>query len=148
MGAWGTTVFENDVSADWVPLFRENPHPGFLDETFEDIDDDPEYVNEVVSCFVLAAAEVVAAAGGQPSETEWSEYAGAPKCTGPPPFVKDWIAESGFRPDPALVKRASDCVARVQASSELKDDWEGSEYREEWEQSVQDLRDRLSKISS
>ena len=149
MGAWGAGVFENDIAADWIEMFREDGTAGYLPYTFEDIDSDPEYVNEVVSTFVLAAAEVVAAAGGQPLTKQWQPRPiedNADLMAGPPISVQEWLMRTKFKPDQNLVELAERCVSRVLENSELKDEWHASDAFDEWSQSLDDLAARLARL--
>jgi hypothetical protein len=148
MGAWGPGVFENDLAADWVAMFHEDGTPGYLPYTFEDIDNDPDYVDEVVSSFVLAAAEVVAAVGGRPAGAQWIQFPGGPHLSGPPPSIAEWIRQSKFKPDGDLVELARSCVTRVLSNSELKDEWEASDSFQAWQQSLVDLNRRLESIQA
>lgn len=149
MGAWGPGVFENDLAADWVEMFRKDGTPGYLPYTFEDIDINPEFVNEVVSSFVLAAAEVVAAAGSQPLASEWRPRPiddHSDRMTGLPASVQEWLVRTKFKPDKDLVKLAKRCVSRVLENSEIKDEWQASGHFDEWKQAVDDLLSRLAKV--
>lgn len=149
MGAWGPGVFENDIAADWVEMFRKDGTARYLPYTFEDIENDPDYVNEVISSFVLAAAEVVAAAGGQPLTTEWRPSSfddNSDPMTGPPISVQEWLVRTKFRPDQNLVELAERCVSRVLENSEIRDEWLASDAFAQWRQSVDDLAARLARL--
>ena len=78
---------------------------------------------------VLAAAEVVAALGGNPSDSLPKEIAA-------------WV-KGKRNPSKKLKKDALAAVAAVKKSSELKDLWEESDDFAAWLSSLEDLEQRL-----
>jgi hypothetical protein len=68
MGAWGTRNFENDGSQDWIFDLMDNRDGGLVSDTMARIINNHEPL-EVSDCEeALAAAELVAALVGKPSD--------------------------------------------------------------------------------
>ena len=68
MGAWGTRNFENDGSQDWIFDLMDNRDGGLVSDTMARIINNHEAL-ELSDCEeALAAAELVAALVGKPSE--------------------------------------------------------------------------------
>ena len=65
MGAWGTKNFENDHAYDWLNSFLKNPVRAELEELFDFVLDQREYLSNHVSEAALVAAELVAARLGK-----------------------------------------------------------------------------------
>lgn len=70
MGAWGVGSFENDDAGDWVWELEEAGDGSFLVDTLQPVADAAadKYVEVGEAACALAAAEVVAAALGQPGD--------------------------------------------------------------------------------
>lgn len=132
MGTWGAGSFDNDGALDW--LHDVDPHRPF------------EAVNSALSCVVeayrgelsspacehaIAAAEIVAAAGGHPGD-------------GIPPSVASRAITLARDSGRELVVDAVSAVDRAETESELRDLWEGSGSPEEWRERMRDLRARLT----
>lgn len=128
MGAWAATAFENDDASDWVNELKGEGVDfvrGGLTVTEGDYLEGPE------GSVVVAAAEVVAAAGGSPT----------PRL---PESVATWVQAHGAGMDDNDVVLALAALARVAGeNSELAELWaEGDDLG--WSQSIEDLRHRLS----
>ena len=68
MANWGTRNFENDVAQDWIFDLMDNKDAGLVADTLTRILNNSETL-EMSDCEeALAAAEVVSALGGHPSE--------------------------------------------------------------------------------
>ncbi len=67
MGANGAKNFENDDASDWVYDLTESDGPELLTEAFA-IVEKLDFADAPDCCIALAAAEVVAAAKGKPSQ--------------------------------------------------------------------------------
>ena len=131
MGAWEVGPFENDTALDWVADLRSggaeavrvalsSAADGFLDAREGEE--------------VVAAAEVVASALGEP----------APNL---PDDVTAWIATNGgqlSREDVALARGA---MARVVSEeSELRELWVDDAEDEDWPKVMSDLQRRLAAL--
>ena len=121
MGAWGPGSFENDDALDWLSTFLDDDDDAILWDQLE-------YAGALdapTACATLAAAEVIATAGGHP-----------------PPDAPDELLEL---PREALERETYDlalrAVARVKRS-ELAELWAG---QPEWEAAVGDLEARLTR---
>ena len=138
MGTWGMKAFESDDAMDWVSALEESGDDSAVREALTTAADAPadEYLEAPDGQVALAAAEVVAAATGQPGDL--------------PDEVVGWVAThaSSVVGHVELARRA---IERVMAAtnSELRDLWsteEGAAAADvaEWESHVADLRRRLS----
>jgi len=130
MGTWGTGAFENDDACDWT----DDLEPGNLDpirDAFAVLSRGG-YLEAPDAVVILAAAEIVAAAAGHPSDDDL------------PDDAQEYVdALDGI--DPALVAAARAAVERVLASeSELAELWAQSDSDDEWRGVVTDLRRRLA----
>ncbi len=130
MGAWGLSSFENDDALDWVIDLEKAPDMGILEGTLSEVlDSEEEYLDASVCCFALAAAEVVAALGGNPSEKL-------------PEEVAQWVEGKG-KPASSLVSIAKSAIQAVLDDSELKELWEETDEFELWHADVEGLLERL-----
>lgn len=132
MGAWGEGSFENDHAGDWLWSLAESEDDTLLRATLERVAELPaaEYLEAPACCEAIAAAEIVAALLGRPP-AELSDEARA------------WVsAHAGLatRELAALSRRA---LARIRASSELRELWEES-GADGWYTSLDDLERRLN----
>ena len=128
MGAWATSAFENDDALDWVSELEG----GTVDLVRASLAvTNSDYLESPDGSVAIAAAEVIAAAVGNP----------APSL---PASVTKWVDAHGSSVAGADVVLALAALARVTAeNSELADLWAESDDHE-WSQSVEDLRSRLS----
>lgn len=129
MGAWGSEVFSNDVSEDWLDMFLEEPTRGRISETFEELRESGTD-NADACCEALAAAEVVAALNGKPGANL-------------PEELTEWLARREFAPSKTMVNQAGSAVSKVLRGSELAELCDGDEA---WEASVEDLLRRLGRV--
>lgn len=119
MGAWGTRNFENDGSQDWIFDLIDNKDGGLVADTLARIINNIETL-EVSDCEeALAAAELVAALVGRPSE-DFPED---------PLDQLDVLNLIGTR---ALRNQAIAAVNKIVAASEMKNYWEEAGHGEEW----------------
>ena len=138
MGSWDGEVFGNDTAADWGGSLVDGDDPAAVAAALEEALAEEEYLDADIGSEALAAAEVVAAAGGHPGPR--NSYSEA---------VLDWAARHPELRD--LRYRAQQAVERVLApESELRDLWledeedRSSPVRGEWLGPVQDLQLRLA----
>lgn len=59
MGAWGYKNFENDIALDWFGEFERNPTVEYINDTFDYIIGEEDYLESDESFEALACAEVV-----------------------------------------------------------------------------------------
>jgi hypothetical protein len=126
MGAWGAGTFDNDDALDWLDDLVDGASDairGALEAT------EAESIEAPDASSALAAAEVVAAALGNPAADLPGE-------------VSDWLEANGAKSAAALAPLARQAVERIRANSELKDLWEETDPSE-WTAAVDDLHKRL-----
>jgi hypothetical protein len=68
-GAWGSGSFENDDALDWIASLEHAKDASVLATALSAVNPKSDYVQAPDCSVALAAAEVVAAAHGQPSKT-------------------------------------------------------------------------------
>ncbi len=129
MGAWSHTSFGNDDASDFIGEVAEDGQAA-VENAFEVVNflKPDGYLEAPDACVALAAAELVAAAGGQPP-TDFPEHAAAVVGT-----IKD---------DRALRGEAIRAVTRILGSSELRDLWAETEDFGTWRADVEGLLERL-----
>ena len=129
MGAWGVGNLENDDALDWLGDFIEDGDPAAVREALDLVADadQGDYLETQECCAALAAAEVLATAGGRPPPDV-------------PPDLAGWAQGRAFGAD--LYNLALAVLARITASSELAELWaEGDDS--DWRAVVDDLEKRL-----
>jgi hypothetical protein len=130
MGAWGLSSFENDDALDWVIDLEKASDMTILEETLAAVfDDEEDYLDAFVCSTALAAAEVVAALAGKPSEKL-------------PEEVTQWMEGKG-EPEPSLVSSAKSAIQAILDDSELKELWEETDEFELWRTDVKGILERL-----
>lgn len=150
MGAWGTGIFENDEAMDWLAGWEEAAEgegtadePGriaFVIGALAVVVEYKGYLDIDAGECALAAAEVVAAAGGKPGAS----------LTGSEPPLKAlaaWAKGPGAKilNQPEVRTLAVEAIDRSLAEeSELAELWTESDEAEAWRAGVTDLRKRLS----
>ena len=136
MGAWGFGIFENDDALDWVLDFED--HGVAAIERVFDAVMTSDYVEAPDASAALAAAEVVAAVSGRPSNRMWDNFQDA---------INEHKAAVAAASE--LKDEAQAVVRRVLTDSELMQLWsegEGPEAQEvfkTWQATVLDLAARL-----
>jgi hypothetical protein len=135
MGAWGAGTFQNDTAVDWVAQLQESSDDSLLRHAIEPAAAiDGSYLDSGVAAIALAAAEVVAAAKGQPGGDL-------------PESLSSWVAQFGSDVGDDLPIPARQAVERIAASSELKELWDEAGDND-WNDVVGDLRARLATIAA
>lgn len=128
MGAWGAGSFENDEASDWVYVLEEADGFDVVRRALAVADED--YLEAPDATIALAAAEVVAAALGQPAADL-------------PDEVQPFVAQHGSSATTEDATLALAALARVRGEdSELAELWEES-GGDDWNQAVDELRARL-----
>ena len=131
MGANGAKNFENDDASDWVYDLTESDGPELLTEAFATVEK-LDFADAPDCCIALAAAEVVAAAKGKPSSDL-------------PDEIRTWLEnQEHLDRFKKLDKRAAKVAKKVQAKSELRDQWEESDGWHNWQMAVEGLLKRLA----
>ena len=130
MGTWGTRNFENDGSQDWIFEMMENSDGGLVADTLQFTVAKESLLNASECEEALAAAEVVAALAGHPSEDF-------------PEDPLDNLDSLQLLAAPALRKLASAAVEKIKTESELKEQWTEAGDLKGWVSILEDLQKRL-----
>ena len=131
MGSWGMGNFDNDTALNWVSDFVDNPKPGMVDEALRNMGDAKKQQDTAANEKALAAAEVVAAMKGSPSEELPAE-------------LDDMLQSFKVKPNRELLQLARQATLAVKTQSELRELWETTGDMEIWLEHVDDLLGRLS----
>ncbi|MET6996636.1 DUF4259 domain-containing protein [Chitinophaga defluvii] len=130
MGAWGTRNFENDGSQDWIFDLMDNKDAGMVSDTLARVLNNNENL-EISDCEeALAAAEVVAALAGKPSEDI-------------PEDPLDTLDVLNIIVTSSLRQQAIATVQKIQTASEMKAQWEDQGQAEAWNGVLNNLVQRL-----
>jgi len=137
MGAWGVGSFQNDQALEWLGEVESEDDPALIEDalgTISEADEDA-YLDADDCNVAIAAAELVAAMGGQPS----------PRL---PDGMKEWCDEQED-PEPELVADAVTAIERIGKDSELVEQYtEDGELDPRWKKSLDDLVKRLKAAST
>lgn len=135
MGVWDVGTFDNDTAGDWAYDLETQQDTAFVAATLGRVlDTGSDYLDADVACEGLAAAEVVARMRG-----EWGVRNAYTET------VDRWVEVHPGRPSAELVGQAVAAIDRVMAApSELLELWSESEDFTRWQETVADLRGRLS----
>ena len=141
MGAWGAGSFENDVASEWAAELADGGDVAMVRATLATVVTCPadEVLESEEGAEGLAAAEVVAAAGGRPARAVAMGNSG--------PHALAWAKANRGAGSPQLVELAQAAVDRIAGEqSELSELWtaEGGAGAREWFGEVEDLRSRLA----
>jgi hypothetical protein len=129
MGAWGAGPFDNDDALDWLAALSASRDFAAGREALDVASDD--HLEAPEASMALAAAEVVAAALGHPTELL-------------PDEVAAWVNSNGSVVTPSDAAIALAAVERVLAGdSEIRELWIDAGDDDEWLGSVHGLRQRL-----
>ena len=134
MGAWGVGNFENDQAHNWLNDFLGHPSREPLQEVFDYVLDQRDFLDSPESCAALVAAELVAARVGRASRDF-------------PPDI-DVSQALAFSVDPALLETATRAMGQIlylPGHSELRELWKEAGDKEYalWESKVYNLIERL-----
>lgn len=130
MSAWGNGVFDNDDAADWANELSGADDLSILDEALEPAIEADDYIEAPEAAVAIAAAEVVAALNGHPSDEL-------------PDDVFDFVERVGLNAGKSLIKRALKALKQVKKNSELRDLWEESGDLDSWLDVISDIEARL-----
>jgi hypothetical protein len=135
MGAWGPKSFENDGALDWIGEVIEDGGVELVAAALDAvIEGKTEYLEGDVCEEGIAAAEILAAAGGAPAGDL-------------PEDARSWAAAQP-KPDATLYAKAVEAMAAVREKSELRELWEDSEHFAAWNAAMDDLDKRLAAAQS
>jgi tetratricopeptide (TPR) repeat protein len=130
MGSWDVGSFNNDGGSDWLEQLLQSRGADKIFRALMVVSNNKDYL-EVNDCEqAIAAAELVAAAVGEPSQTLPGE-------------VSHWLEGKDLRLGSELVDLALRVVERVAKNSELKELWDDTDSALEWYATVDDLAGRL-----
>lgn len=136
MSAWGSGSFENDNALDWVYDLQSYDDLDFIVSTLEQANDHEfiRYGQGHVTTYTvdaaIAAAEVVAALCGRPSEVL-------------PPALTKWIQSHSLPVDTNTIELAIRIVTRALNTHELRNLWGEQTDYDEWKRVVEGLILRL-----
>jgi hypothetical protein len=133
MGAWGHRNFENDSAMDWLNSFLVKPSEKALEERFNAILNQQEFIDSDESFEALTAGEIVAAMRMKQSID----------------FPKEISVKRDFKflYDPTInwmAKKAVQKILNFSGHSELRELWLESDSYKDWENVQKDLMLRLS----
>ncbi len=130
MGGWGAGSFENDDAQRFLGELGAK-EPEDLKVILAHAADREGYLEAPDSSVAIVAAEVVAAAKGNPTASV-------------PAGISEWIGRFEGAPSAEMTELARRAVERVRLNSELKDLWLEAEGLNEWSAVLRDLEGRLS----
>jgi hypothetical protein len=128
MPGWGAGSFENEDAQKFLAQLNTLSVDDLSHILAEAAEQD--YVEAPESGVVIAAAEIVASAKGEPPQTL-------------PTQIAEWIGKIEGAPSAKMVELARSAVNKVRLSSELKDLWLEAEGLNEWSAALRDLEKRL-----
>lgn len=131
LDAWSASLFAGDDAADWLGELTE---PEQVREALATVVEAPQDEYLEVGCCgaALAAAELVAASCGRPAKSL-------------PENAAEWVSAHPGLGTKRLVSLAEKAVRRVEASSEMQQQFDESELKEEWHGVLKELLERLSR---
>lgn len=131
MGAWGAGTFENDDALDWSELLYETRDLNFLRNTMQIVVEQKSYLEMSECCQALAAAEVVASAGGNKAPTLPSQ-------------ADEWLDDKDLDEIRKLAPLAREVIIRIKTNSELKEAWDASSNSADWYGVINGIEARLT----
>lgn len=130
MPGWGTGSFENEDAQNFLSALKSK-EPAELKTLLARAAQSEDYLSGQESSILIAAAEVVASAKGNPSENV-------------PRQIAEFVEKNGGEPSGEMNELARKAVAKVRTNSELKDLWLEADGLNEWSAALHDLERRLS----
>jgi hypothetical protein len=130
MPGWGTGSFENEDAQSFLGALKSKD-PAELKTLLARAAESQDYLNGQESSIVIAAAEVVATAKGNPPENVPSQ-------------VAQFVETNGGEPSDEMNELARKAVEKVRTNSELKDLWLEADGLNEWSAALRELERRLS----
>lgn len=131
MGTWGFGPFENDAASDWVDGLEDADDLTLAMDALQRVRE-TDYIDADDATVAIAAAEVVAAAGGRPHADL-------------PPEVEAWLRSARLDVEPWHAERAAGAIERIRGDeSELAELWAEADEAD-WQSSLDDLTTRLER---
>lgn len=129
---WGAGSFDNQAAADWVEGLEDADDLDLVEEALDEVLDmeDAADVLPSSSARALAAAETVAALCQNPAKSL-------------PEEVRQWCFDNTSLDLADTAPKALQAVGVILEDCGLRAEFEDSRTADEWETSVEDLRDRL-----
>src|SRR5579863_6364735 len=109
MPGWGTGSFENEDAQSFLGALKSK-EPADLKSVLTRATESEDYLSFQESSVVIAAAEVVATAKGNPPENVPSQ-------------ISDFVEKNSGAPSSEMNELARTAVEKVRSKSELKDLW-------------------------
>jgi len=134
MGTWSTDPFGNDTAVDWVYALEETDDLALIAETIQTVVDiGTDYLESPEADEAIAAIDTLARLKGnfyvRNSYTESLDL---------------WVESHQLTPPPELLNLAIAALERILTEpSELLELWQDSEYFDDWQKQIQDLKNRL-----
>jgi hypothetical protein len=129
MPGWGSGSFENDDAQNFLGRLN-SVDVGDLKQMLIDTAK-RDYVEAAESSVVIAVAEIVATARGNPPQAVPSQIA-------------EWVGKIEGAPSSEMSDLARRAVEKVRTNSELKDLWLEADGLNEWSAALRELEERLS----
>jgi hypothetical protein len=129
MPGWGSGSFENEDAQNFLGRLN-SVEVGDLKQMLAHAAD-LDYVDAVESSVVIAVAEIVATARGNPPQAV-------------PGQIAEWVGKIEGAPSSEMAELARLAVDKVRTNSELKDLWLEAEGLNEWSAALRNLQARLS----
>ena len=130
MPGWGTGSFENEDAQSFLGALKSK-EPSDLKTLLARAAQSEDYLNCQESSIVIAAAEVVASARGNPPENV-------------PRQIAEFVEKNSGEPSGDMNELARKAVEKIRTNSELKDLWLEADGLNEWSAALRDLERRLS----
>jgi hypothetical protein len=134
MGAWGVGTFDNDTACDWASDLECTEDLSLVRQSISSVlAVGSAYLDADVACQALAACEVIARMKGNWGPRDaYTEQ------------VDSWVESHHVALPPGLIEVAVSAIDRVlDQPSELLELWDESGDREDWLDSIRDLRNRV-----
>lgn len=133
MGAWGHGSFDNDDACDWLYELETASDISVLQRALQIVvDSNDDYLEAPACSNAIAAAEVIAALQGQPTEHL-------------PENAILWIEAHRDLDVSSLLLPAQLALQRIRLNSELQELWDESDDPADWYATLDDLSARLHK---
>jgi len=134
-GAWGSGAFENDDAADLLAEIASSQGSTLIQHAFDEVHSSDGYIDEPVCSAAIAAATLIASAGGA-------------KVAGLPPEAAKWLRETSFHPTGTLIADATKAVRTCSdpKRSELSQLWTEGKDSAAWKREIKTLLEQLAAI--
>lgn len=127
---WDVRSFANEGAHDWLRELLKSVSGDLVKQALHDVDTADSFIDSQDAERAVAAAEVVAASRGFPSDDL-------------PDEATLWIKAKRYQAPDAIVSKAIAVIDKILKRSELKDVWEDTEAGPQWRKILVDLTRRL-----